>query len=279
MRVLVLGADGYLGWPTALHLSHRGHQVGALDNFVRRQYDYELGVSSLVPISHLQRRIKVWEEISGLVIEPFVGDLNDADFVFETLRRFRPDAIVHFAEQRSAPYSMIDRAHAVYTQVNNVVGNLNLLFAHRRDRPRRIHLVKLGTMGEYGTPNIDIEEGFIEITHRGRTDTLPYPEAARAPSTTCPRCTTATTSCSPVASGVCGPPTSTRASSTARRPTRPSCTPSSPPASTTTGCSARCSTASACRPSPATRSPSTGPAARPGGCSTSATRWPASSSR
>src|SRR5579872_6387242 len=175
MRVLVLGADGYLGWPTALYLSHRGHEVAAVDNFVRRQYDYELGVSSLVPISHLQRRIKVWEEISGLGIEPFVGDLNDAEFVFDTLRTFRPDAIVHFAEQRSAPYSMIDRSHAVYTQVNNVVGNLNLLFA-MAEVDRNIHLVKLGTMGEYGTPNIDIEEGFIEITHRGRTDTLPYPK-------------------------------------------------------------------------------------------------------
>jgi UDP-sulfoquinovose synthase len=175
MRVLVLGADGYLGWPTALHLSHRGHEVGAVDNFVRRQYDYELGTSSLVPISHMQRRVKAWEEISGLNIEPFIGDLTDATFVNETLRSFRPDAIVHFAEQRSAPYSMIDRSHAVYTQVNNVVGTLNLLYA-LAEIDRNIHLVKLGTMGEYGTPNIDIEEGFIEINHRGRTDLLPFPK-------------------------------------------------------------------------------------------------------
>ena len=175
MRVLVLGADGYLGWPTALHLSHRGHEVGAVDNFVRRQYDYELGTSSLVPISHMQHRVKAWEEISGLTVEPFIGDLTDATFVNDTLRTFRPDAIVHFAEQRSAPYSMIDRSHAVYTQVNNVVGTLNLLYAIAEIDPS-IHLVKLGTMGEYGTPNIDIEEGFIEITHRGRTDTLPFPK-------------------------------------------------------------------------------------------------------
>jgi UDP-sulfoquinovose synthase len=175
MRVLVLGADGYLGWPTALHLSHRGHEVGVVDNFVRRQYDYELGTSSLVPIAHLQRRVKVWEEISGLSIDSFVGDLTDATFVGETLKTFRPDAIVHFAEQRSAPYSMIDRSHAVYTQVNNVVGTLNLLYAIAEIDPS-IHLVKLGTMGEYGTPNIDIEEGFIEITHRGRTDVLPFPK-------------------------------------------------------------------------------------------------------
>jgi UDP-sulfoquinovose synthase len=175
MRVLVLGADGYLGWPTALHLSHRGHDVGAVDNFVRRQYDYELGTSSLVPIATLQRRVKVWEDISGLTVQPFIGDLNDPAFVYDTLREFKPDAVVHFAEQRSAPYSMIDRAHAVYTQVNNVVGNLNLLFAIAEIDPS-IHLVKLGTMGEYGTPNIDIEEGFIEITHRGRTDVLPFPK-------------------------------------------------------------------------------------------------------
>jgi UDP-sulfoquinovose synthase len=175
MRILVLGADGYLGWPTALHLSHRGHEVGAVDNFVRRQYDYELGTSSLVPIAHLQRRVQVWDQVSGLTVEPFIGDLTDAAFVSATVRAFRPDAIVHFAEQRSAPYSMIDRSHAVYTQMNNVVGTLNLLYAIAEIDPS-IHLVKLGTMGEYGTPNIDIEEGFIEITHRGRTDVLPFPK-------------------------------------------------------------------------------------------------------
>ena len=171
----MLGGDGYLGWPTALHLSHRGHEVGIVDNFARRQYDYEMGVDSLVPISHLQRRVNVWEDVSGFRVEPYVGDLTDADFVERTLKEFGPDAIVHFAEQRSAPYSMIDRKHAVYTQVNNVVGTLNLLYAIAEIDPS-IHLVKLGTMGEYGTPNIDIEEGFIEITHRGRTDLLPYPK-------------------------------------------------------------------------------------------------------
>ena len=175
MRILVLGGDGYLGWPTALHLSRAGHEVGVVDNFARRQYDYEMGVDSLVPIRHLQQRVRVWEEVSGLRLATFVGDLTDATFVSRTLREFRPDTVVHFAEQRSAPYSMIDRQHAVYTQVNNVVGTLNLLYAIAEIDPA-IHLVKLGTMGEYGTPNIDIEEGFIEITHRGRTDVLPYPK-------------------------------------------------------------------------------------------------------
>ncbi len=175
LRILVLGGDGYLGWPTALHLSRRGHEVSVVDNFTRRHYDHEMGVDSLVPIVSLQQRVRRWEEVSGLHIEMYVGDLTDADFVDRTLRACVPEAIVHFAEQRSAPYSMIDRSHAVYTQVNNVVGNLNLLYAIAEQDPS-IHLVKLGTMGEYGTPNIDIEEGFIEITHKGRKDLLPYPK-------------------------------------------------------------------------------------------------------
>ena len=129
MRILVLGGDGYLGWPTALHLSRRGHDVGVVDNFVRRQYDFEMGVDSLVPIAHLQHRVKRWSEVSGLTVEAFVGDLTDHRFCETLLERFEPEAIVHFAEQRSAPYSMIDRAHAVYTQVNNVVGTLNVLYA------------------------------------------------------------------------------------------------------------------------------------------------------
>jgi len=175
LRILVLGGDGYLGWPVALHLSRRGHDVGVVDNFVRRSYDFEMGVDSLVPIVSLQRRVKTWEAVSGHRIEVFAGDLTDAAFVDRCFQRFEPDSVVHFAEQRSAPYSMIDRTHAVYTQVNNVVGTLNLMYAIAEHDPS-IHLVKLGTMGEYGTPNIDIEEGFIEITHKGRTDVLPYPK-------------------------------------------------------------------------------------------------------
>jgi len=175
MRILVLGGDGYLGWPTALHLSARNHDVGVVDNFARRLYDSEMGVDSLVPIRQLQRRVTTWKEVSGHTVQPFIGDLTDDVFVEQTIHEFAPEAIVHFAEQRSAPYSMIDRKHAVYTQVNNVVGTLNLLYAIAEIDPS-IHLVKLGTMGEYGTPNIDIEEGFIQITHKGRTDLLPYPK-------------------------------------------------------------------------------------------------------
>jgi UDP-sulfoquinovose synthase len=175
MRTLVLGGDGYLGWPTALHLSQAGHDVAVADNFTRRQYDYELGVASLVPIETLQTRLRVWEEVSGRQIATYVGDLTDPEFTIEMIRSFRPDPVVHFGEQRAAPYSMIDRAHAVYTQVNNVVGTLNVLFAIG-EIDRDIHLVKLGTMGEYGTPEIDIEEGWLDVTHNGRTDRVLFPK-------------------------------------------------------------------------------------------------------
>jgi UDP-sulfoquinovose synthase len=175
MKILVLGGDGYLGWPTALHLSARGHEVTVVDNLVRREYDREMGVDSLVPIASLQDRVTRWEQASGNAVDVRIGNLTDAAFTYHVVAEAAPDAIVHFGEQRSAPYSMIDREHAVYTQVNNVVGTLNLLYAIAENDPG-IHLVKLGTMGEYGYPNIDIEEGFIEITHKGRTDTLPYPK-------------------------------------------------------------------------------------------------------
>ncbi|HET9690387.1 MAG TPA: NAD-dependent epimerase/dehydratase family protein [Acidimicrobiales bacterium] len=175
MKILVLGGDGYLGWPTALHLSEAGHEVAVVDNFVRRHYDNELGVESLVPIEPLQTRIAVWEELTGKKIGLYVGDLTDAIFTYHIIEDFEPEAVVHFAEQRAAPYSMIDRAHAVYTQHNNVVGNLNLLFAIAETNPD-IHLVKLGTMGEYGTPNIDIEEGWLDLEHNGRSDRVLFPK-------------------------------------------------------------------------------------------------------
>ncbi len=175
MKILVLGGDGYLGWPTALHLSEAGHDVAVADNFVRRSYDNELGVESLVPIEPLQTRIAVWRELTGKKIGLYVGDLTDALFTYHIIRDFEPEAVVHFAEQRAAPYSMIDRHHAVYTQQNNVVGNLNLLFAIAETNPD-IHLVKLGTMGEYGTPNIDIEEGWLDVEHKGRRDRVLFPK-------------------------------------------------------------------------------------------------------
>jgi UDP-sulfoquinovose synthase len=158
-----------------MYLSGRGHVVGVLDNAVRRQYDHELGSGSLVPIETLQNRVRAWHEVSGETVTALHGDLLDADTVYEAIRDFAPEAIVHFAEQRSAPYSMIDRKHAVYTQTNNVAGTLNVMFA-MGEINRDIHLVKLGTMGEYGTPNIDIEEGWLNVTHNGRSDRMLFPK-------------------------------------------------------------------------------------------------------
>jgi UDP-sulfoquinovose synthase len=175
MNILVLGGDGYLGWPTAMHLSSLGHDVAVVDNFLRRGMSIELGAGSLTPVRSLQERVTAWRDLSGREIATFVGDLTDPSFVDQVVSSTRPDAIVHYGEQPSAPYSMIDRKHAVETQRNNVEGTLNVLYAMRDIAPEA-HLVKLGTMGEYGTPNIDIEEGFIDIEHKGRTDTLPFPK-------------------------------------------------------------------------------------------------------
>ena len=175
MKVLVIGGDGYCGWATALYLSNRGYEVGILDSFVRRHWDLELGVATLTPIAPIQQRLQRWHDLTGKTIDLFVGDITNYEFLDKVLHQFEPGAIVHFGEQRSAPFSMIDREHAVLTQVNNVVGTLNLLYAMKESFPD-CHLVKLGTMGEYGTPNIDIEEGYITIEHNGRKDTLPYPK-------------------------------------------------------------------------------------------------------
>jgi UDP-sulfoquinovose synthase len=175
MRVLVLGGDGFCGWPTALYLSARGHEVAILDNLSRRRWDEELGTSSLVPIATPEDRAAAWRRLTDAEIPIILGDLTDYDVVGAAFERLRPEAIIDYGEQRSAPYSMIDREHAVFTQVNNVVGTLNVLFA-MRDLAPESHLIKLGTMGEYGTPNIAIEEGYIAIEHEGRKDLLPYPK-------------------------------------------------------------------------------------------------------
>src|SRR6266516_877976 len=164
MRVLILGGDGYLGWPTALRFSARGHEVAVVDNFSRRRW-----------LRELDERIDAWREISGSEIRRYVGAVEDGAFLDEVVAETRPEAVVHYGEQPSAPYSMMSRERAVETQHTNVIGTLNLLFA-LRDHVPECHLVKLGTMGEYGTPDIDIEEGFIEIEHKGRRDTLPFPK-------------------------------------------------------------------------------------------------------
>lgn len=174
-RVMVIGGDGYCGWATALHLSARGYEVCIVDSLVRRFFDVEMGSDTLTPIQPLHKRVAKWEELTGKQIPIYVGDVCDFEFLQHCFESFAPTDCIHFGEQRSAPYSMMDRKRAVYTQQNNVIGTLNILFAIKELAPE-CHLVKLGTMGEYGTPNIDIEEGYITIEHNGRTDTLPYPK-------------------------------------------------------------------------------------------------------
>ncbi len=174
MKILILGGDGYLGWPTAMYLTSRGHDVAVLDNFAKRRWELELNVEPLMPIHTLQDRVALWRKLTGRNLELFVGDLRNYGVVEDVLSAYRPDAIVHYGEQPSAPYSMIDHNRAVFTQINNITSTLNLLWAMKR-LALDCQLVKLGTMGEYGTPNIDIEEGFIEIHHKGRRDVLPFP--------------------------------------------------------------------------------------------------------
>lgn len=174
-RILVLGGDGYLGWPTAMAFSSRGDRVAILDNLAKRTWEEELHVAPLLPICSLEERLRAWMDVSGEDIEAMVGDLTDSDFVYDSLKTFQPDTIIHYGEQPSAPYSMIDARHAAFTQANNVVGTLNLLFA-MRDVAAESHLVKLGTMGEYGTPDIDIEEGYLTVRHNGRSHTFLYPK-------------------------------------------------------------------------------------------------------
>jgi len=177
MRVLVLGGDGYLGWPTAMHFSARGDEVVIVDNFAKRQWELEDGIEPLMAVPPLHRRVGQWEKVTGHKIRIRVGDLCNHRFVYTVLDEFRPEAIIHYAEQPSAPYSMQGREKAVYTQTNNIVGTLNLLFGIQHSCPD-CHFIKLGTMGEYGTPNIDIEEGWLDIEHNGRKDRVLFPKKA-----------------------------------------------------------------------------------------------------
>jgi len=176
MRILVLGGDGYLGWPTAMYLTRHGHEVHIVDNYLRRRMHSEAGSGSLTPIApDLATRTRVWHEVTGTTITATEGDLTEWPLVEQLFREFSPDTVIHYGEVPSAPYSMMDRDRAALTQYNNVISTLNVLWAMHAYAPDS-HLVKLGTMGEYGTPNIDIEEGWIEIAHNGRSDRMLYPK-------------------------------------------------------------------------------------------------------
>lgn len=177
MRVLILGGDGYLGWPTAMHLSARGHEVMAVDNYLRRRIAREEDVEPLHPVPNLHERTRLWQAHSGYEVIPRIGDLNEWGFVASVFEEFEPEAVIHYAEQPSAPYSMLSRQAGDLTLRNNLGVTFNVIYAVREYTPHA-HLIKLGTMGEYGTPNIDIEEGWLEVEHKGRSDTFLYPRQA-----------------------------------------------------------------------------------------------------
>lgn len=177
MRVFIAGVDGYLGWPLALHLAERGHIVGGVDTFLRRQWVDEVGGRSAIPIQPIENRLAAFQERYGYALDFHAVSLLDYASLRHVLSEFKPDAIVHLGEMPSAAYSMIDPAHTSFTQQNNVIGNLNMLWAIKEVCPAA-HLIKLGTMGEYGTPNLDIPEGFFEVEFRGRKDRLPFPRQA-----------------------------------------------------------------------------------------------------
>ena len=177
MRVLILGGDGYLGWPTAMHLSAHGHKVVVVDNYLRRQVCEELDIAPLYPVPRLHDRARRWHAESGYTVNVHIGDLCEWEFISGIFESFRPEAIVHYAEQPSAPYSMLDRRSATLTLQNNISATANMIFAVREFVPDA-HIIKLGTMGEYGTPDIDIEEGWIDSEHKGRKDRFLYPRQA-----------------------------------------------------------------------------------------------------
>jgi len=177
MRVLITGVDGYLGWSLSIYLARMGHEVAGIDNYLRRAWVGEMGSHSAVPIAKMADRLLAYRENLGQNLRFYKGDLTDYNFVLNAYKSFQPEVIVFLGEMPSAPYSMIDVHHAVFTQTNNLIGTLVTLHAIRAVVPD-CHLVKLGTMGEYGTPNVDIPEGFFEIEYRGRGDRLMFPRQA-----------------------------------------------------------------------------------------------------
>lgn len=177
MKILILGADGYLGHSLMLHLAAVGHEVFGVDNFMRRSWVKTMGSDSAIPIATHPERMSTFNSLFDYDPYFWTIDVGEFDQISHVLEMVQPDAIVHFAECPSAPYSMIDGKKAMFVMRNNVIGTLALIHAIR-DKSPHSHLVKLGTMGEYGTPNVDIPEGFFEIEYRGRQDILPFPRQA-----------------------------------------------------------------------------------------------------
>lgn len=174
MRVLILGGDGYLGWPAAMHLSAQGHEVAVADNYLRRNLCRAQNTPPLFDVPNLHQRIGLWEILSGKLIRRFIGDLSQWEFVAELFERFSPEAVVHCAEQASAAYSMLNRRTAALTLENNLMVTTHLLHAVAEYRPDA-HIIKPGTMAEYGTPNVPVNQGWLTIEHQGKRERIPYP--------------------------------------------------------------------------------------------------------
>jgi len=177
MRVLILGGDGYLGWPTAMHFASRGHEVCVMDNYLRRNIAQETSSESLIVAPNLNDRAAIYQAEAGHGMRVEIGDCADFRVLANVVQDFGPDAIIHYAEQPSAPYSMKGFDEAQRTFQNNLGVTFNVIWAVKEYVPN-CHIIKLGTMGEYGTPNIDIEEGWIDIEHNGRNQTFLYPRQA-----------------------------------------------------------------------------------------------------
>ena len=174
MKVMIMGMDGYLGWTLSMYLADRGHEVCGIDNGLRRKMVAEIGSQSATPIKSMEKRLDAYKKSSGNDLTFYKGDLIESSFVNLAVKKEQPECIVQLGQVPSAPYSMIDVDHCNFVQHNNIIGHNNILFAIKDNVPD-CHLLKLGTMGEYGTPNVDIPEGFLEIEYRGRKDILPFP--------------------------------------------------------------------------------------------------------
>lgn len=177
MRVIILGGDGYLGWPTAMDMAASGHEVWAVDNYLRRNIAQETQSEALLPTPNLNERAEIYEAETGKKINVVIGDCTDFRMMSDLFERVQPEAVIHYAEQPSAPYSMMGFDQARRTLDNNLQATFNTVWAVLEHAPD-CHVIKLGTMGEYGTPNIDIEEGWIDIEHKGRQDKFLFPRAA-----------------------------------------------------------------------------------------------------
>lgn len=177
MRVLILGGDGYLGWPTAMHMAKLGHDVMVVDNYLRRNIARDTSSEALMATPNLDKRAEIFAAETGYTIRVEIGDCCDMRFMERIFKDFQPESLIHYAEQPSAPYSMMGYKEASLTFDNNLKATFNVIWAVTEFAPK-CHIVKLGTMGEYGCPNIDIEEGWIDIEHKGRSQKFLYPRQA-----------------------------------------------------------------------------------------------------